>query len=133
MKQRSTETPESVLKFAPAELAPHPFASPQAFASMDMLGGDMDPTDQSGRAVVALLQQAAAVSNENCDRAMSMAHKLSVQLRTAEDQIAQLRAELEHFQGRATRAEEWLQVIRKEIEERLLVPRLPAQPNQLLQ
>src|ERR1700745_1292544 len=109
MKQRSTETPEAVLKFAPAELAP------QSFASMEKLG-DMDPTDQSGRAVVALLQQAAAVSNENCDRAMSMAHKLSVQLRTAEDQIAQLRAELEHFQGRATRAEEWLQVIRKEIE-----------------
>jgi chromosome segregation ATPase len=133
MKQRSTETPEAALKFAPAELAPQSFASPQAFASMEKLGGDMDPTDQSGRAVVALLQQAAAVSNENCDRAMSMAHKLSVQLRTAEDQIAQLRAELEHFQGRATRAEEWLQVIRKEIEERLLVPRLPAQPNQLLQ
>ena len=127
MKQRSTETPEAVLKFAPPELAP------QSFASMEKLGGDMDPTDQSGRAVVALLQQAAAVSNENCDRAMSMAHKLSVQLRSAEDQIAQLRAELEHFQGRATRAEEWLQVIRKEIEERLLVPRLPAQPNQLLQ
>jgi hypothetical protein len=126
MKQRSTETPEAVLKFAPAELAP------QSFASMEKLG-DMDPTDQSGRAVVALLQQAAAVSNENCDRAMSMAHKLSVQLRTAEDQIAQLRAELEHFQGRATRAEEWLQVIRKEIEERLLVQRLPTQANQLLQ
>jgi chromosome segregation ATPase len=126
MKQRSTETPETVLKLAPAELAP------QAFASKEKLGSEMDPTDQSGRAVVALLQQAAAVSNENCDRAMSMAHKLSVQLRTAEDQIAQLRAELEHFQARATRAEEWLQVIRKEIEERLLVPRLPAQANQPL-
>ena len=127
MKPRSTETPETVVKFASPELAP------QAFASKEPSGGDLDPTDQSGRAVVALLQQAAALSHENCDRAMSMAHKLSVQLRTAEDQIAQLRAELEHFQGRATRAEEWLQVIRKEIEERLLVPRLPAQPNQLLQ
>jgi hypothetical protein len=123
MKQRSTETPETVLKFASPELAP------QAFAAKDKLGGDLDPTDQSGRAVVALLQQAAALSNENCDRAMSMAHKLSVQLRTAEDQIAQLRAELEHFQDRAARAEEWLQLIRKEIEERLLVQRLPAQAS----
>ena len=127
MKPRSTETPETVVKFAAPDLPP------QSFTSKEQRGGDLDPTDQSGRAVIALLQQAAALSHENCDRAMSMAHKLSVQLRTAEDQIAQLRAELEHFQGRATRAEEWLQVIRKEIEERLLVPRLPAQPNQLLQ
>jgi hypothetical protein len=126
MKQRSTETPEAILKFAPKEF-------PAKETAREKPGDTNDPTDQSGRAVIALLQQAASLSHENCDRAMSMAHKLSVQLRTAEDQIAQLRAELEHFQGRAMRAEEWLQVIRKEIEERLLTPRLPAQANQLLQ
>ena len=116
MKQRVTETPEAVLKFAPK----------------DRPSDDNDPTDQSGRAVVALLQQAASQSNDTCERAMSLAHKLSVQLRAAEDQINQLRGQLEFFQNRATRAEEWLQVIRKEIEETMLVTRVPARPDQTL-
>jgi len=89
MKQRVTDTPEAVLKFAPK----------------DRPSDDNDPTDQSGRAVVALLQQAASQSNDTCERAMSLAHKLSVQLRAAEDQINQLRGQLEFFQNRATRAE----------------------------
>jgi len=88
MKQRVTDTPEAVLKFAPK----------------DRPSDDNDPTDQSGRAVVALLQQAASQSNDTCERAMSLAHKLSVQLRAAEDQINQLRGQLEFFQNRATAA-----------------------------
>ena len=117
MKQRATETPDAILKFA----------------SKDRPGDDNDPTDQSGRAVVALLQQAASQSNDTCERTMSLAHKLSVQLRAAEDQINQLRGQLAFFQDRASRAEEWLQVIRKEIEETLLIPRVPARPDQTLQ
>lgn len=116
MKQRVTETPDAVLKFAPKE----------------RLADDNDPTEQSGRAVVALLQQAATQSNETCERAMSLAHKLSVQLRAAEDQINQLRGQVAFFEDRATRAEQWLQVIRKEIEETLLVPRVPVRPDQTL-
>ena len=116
MKQRATDAPEAALKFAPK----------------DRPSDDNDPTDQSGRAVVALLQQAASQSNDTCERAMSLAHKLSVQLRAAEDQINQLRGQLAFFQDRATRAEEWLQVIRKEIEETMLVPRVPARPDQTL-
>jgi chromosome segregation ATPase len=116
MKPRSTETPEAVLKLA-----------------KDRPSDDNDPTDQSGRAVVALLQQAATMTTESTERAMTLAHKLSVKLRDAEDQISELRNQLQHFQSRATRAEEWLQVIRKEIEERLLVPRVPARPEQTLQ
>jgi hypothetical protein len=115
MRQRSTDAPEAVLKFAPKD-------KPR----------DEDPTDESGRAVVALLQQAANQTNDTCDRAMALAHKLSVQLRSAEDQIHQLRGQLEHYQNRASRAEEWLLVIRKEIEERLLVSRVPARPDQTL-
>src|SRR3979411_2389155 len=114
MKQRVTDPPEAVLKFAPKERP----------------SDDNDPTDQSGRAVVALLQQAASQSNDTCERAMSLAHKLSVQLRAAEDQINQLRGQLEFFQNRATRAEEWLQVSRKEIRATILGTRVAARRAQ---
>jgi len=106
MNQRSTNTPEQVLKFAPKE-------KPR---------DDRDATDQAGHALVAMLQQAANLSNDNCDRAMTLAHKLSMQLRAAEDRINQLQAEVEHFQSRAVRAEGWLQVVQKEIEEKLIAP-----------
>jgi cell division septum initiation protein DivIVA len=43
-------------------------------------------------------------------------------LRTAEDRISQLETEIEQAQDRADRAETWLQVIRKEIEEKLIAP-----------
>ena|SRR5262249_27953797 len=65
-----------------------------------------DPIDQAGHAVVAMLHQAAHLSEENLQRAMSMAHKVSVQLRAAEDRIAQLQGEVEHLQKRANRAEQ---------------------------
>src|SRR5262249_20449320 len=38
-------------------------------------------TDDSGRTIVALLQKAADMANEDCKRAMDLAHKLSFQLR----------------------------------------------------
>jgi hypothetical protein len=115
MDKRSTNGPEPVLTFAPKDKA-----------------RDDDPTDQSGRAVVAMLQQAANLSNENCDRAMSLAHKLSIQLRAAEDRINQLQADVEHFQHRAAHAENWLRMIEKEIEKKLLAPRPVPGPDRAL-
>jgi hypothetical protein len=50
-------------------------------------------------------------------------HKLSMQLRAAEDRINQLEAEVELLRDRAVRAERWLQIIQKEIEEKLIAPR----------
>ncbi len=44
--------------------------------------------------IVAKIQRAADLSNENCDRAMTLAHKLSMELRAAEDRINQLEAEV---------------------------------------
>jgi hypothetical protein len=41
-------------------------------------------------ALVAKLQQAASLANENCDRATALAHKLSAQLRAAQSRINQL-------------------------------------------
>src|SRR5712691_6441196 len=49
-----------------------------------------DPSDPR---FVAKLQQAANLANENCDRALALAHKLSTQLREAQDRINQLELE----------------------------------------
>jgi len=115
MDKRSTDTPEQIAQFVPK----------------DRPRND-DPADQSGRAVVAMLQQAANLSNENCDRAMTLAHKLSIQLRAAEDRINQLQADVEHFQHRAAHAENWLRVIEKEIEKKLIAPRSGSGPDRAL-
>ena len=79
-----------------------------------------DPIDQAGHAVVAMLHQAAHLSEENVQRAMSMAHRLSIKLRAAKDRIAQLHEEVEHLQDRANRAEQWLETIKREIEDNLI-------------
>ena len=77
-----------------------------------------DPMDRSGRAIIALLQQAADEATSNCDRAMDLAHKLSMQLRAAEDRIRELDAEMRHYHDRAQRAEQWLARIYKDIEDK---------------
>ena len=51
---------------------------------------------------------------------MTVAHRLSLELRTAEDRIRELEGEVEP--SRATRAEQWLGTIKKEIEDTLIVP-----------
>ena len=58
--------------------------------------------DQSGHAILAMLQEAGR------------------RLEAAEDRINQLKTEIEHLQDRAVRAEMWLQLIQKEIEEKLI-------------
>ncbi len=66
-----------------------------------------DPMDDAGSAIVAMLQEASGLAR---------------QLRAAEDRIDQLETEIEHAQDRAVRAETWLQLIQKEIEDRLIAP-----------
>src|SRR5437879_4617485 len=53
---------------------------------------DPDPA-AADPAFVAKLQQTANLANENCDRAMALAHKLSAQLREAQSRINQLELE----------------------------------------
>ena len=76
MDQRATDKPEQVLKFAP-----------KAHASDSRL-------DEAGKAIVTQIQRAADLANEDCDRAMSLAHKLSMELRASEDQTHQCRPRL---------------------------------------
>jgi hypothetical protein len=114
MDENRADTPEQVIEFAPK-------GGPRSYTPL---------VDEAGEAIIAKLQKAADLSNENCDRAMKLAHKLSMQLRAAEDRINQLEAEVELFRDRAVRAERWLQTIQKEIEERLIAPRSASGESQ---
>ena len=106
MNQRATDT-EQVLKFAPKEKASNRVAQ----------------LDDAGQAIVAQIRLAADLTKGDCDRAMSLAHKLSMELRGAEDRTQQMAREVEHWRDRAARAEQWLQTIQQEIEEKLLARR----------
>jgi TolA-binding protein len=72
--------------------------------------------------VIGLLKEAADITEENIERAMTVAHRLSLELRTAEDRIRELEGEVERLESRATRAEQWLGAIKKEIEDTLIAP-----------
>ena len=85
--------PEKVVPFAPSA------------RELQQRQHDADPLDRSGHAIVAMLQDAVDVAQQNCERAMDIAHKLSVKLREAEDRIAQLEGDIRHYQERAARAE----------------------------
>ena len=86
---------------------------------------DAHLTDRAGEGLLALLHEAATFSSQECDRVMDVAHDLSRQLALAQDRIERLQDEVDHFRGRATGAEKWLELIGKEVEERLLRPMWP--------
>jgi hypothetical protein len=89
-----------------------------------------DQVDKSGQAIISLLDTAARTAKEDCDRAFELAHKLSLQLREAEDRATALQSQVEHFQDRALKAENWMLRIYKEIEERFLAEREGARQEQ---
>ena len=73
--------------------------------------------DDSGRAIIAMLQEAADMAKNDCARAMDLAHKLTLQLRAAEERALELEAEAAHFRDRATHVEDWLVRIHREVEQ----------------
>ena len=91
------------------------------FAPQQKRRAEFEPIDQAGHAVIDLLQEAADIAEENIERAMT-AHRLGLELRTAEDRIRELEGEVERLESRATRAEQWLDTIKKEIEDTLITP-----------
>ena len=109
MNQRA---PDKVIPFAPAHRE---------------RPNDGDPLDRSGQEIISMLQEAVNVAQQNCERAMDVAHKLSLQLRNAEDRIAQLEGDIRHYQDRATRAEKWMHRIHAEVEDRFF--KNGASPN----
>jgi hypothetical protein len=74
------------------------------------------------QSILILLQRAARIAEENKQRALSVAHELSLQLRSAEGRIKDLEADVRHYRDRADRAEKWLYQIAQEIEQRFFAP-----------
>jgi hypothetical protein len=103
MSNRSAAVAEAVVPFAPK--------------LNDRTG---DQLDRAGQAIVGLLHQAASTAEANNQQAIDMAHKLSAQLRAAEDRIREFEAKVHHHQDRADRAERWLYQISVEIEQNFL-------------
>jgi hypothetical protein len=101
MTAHASEKPATVVPFAPT--------------SKGQAQGNI-VADDSGRTIVALLQRAAELAKDDCSRAMDLAHKLSFQLRAAEEKARELEAEAAHFRDRAARAEAWLLRIHSEVE-----------------
>jgi len=79
---------------------------------------DSDPLDRAGNALLSMLNQAAAITEENSKRALDVAHELSDRLRAAEDRIRELEADILYYKDRADRADQWLHHISVEIEQR---------------
>jgi TolA-binding protein len=102
------------------------------FAPQQKPRAEFEPIDQAGHAVIALLQKAADIAEENIERAMTVAHRLGLELRTAEDRIRELEGEVERLESRATRAEQWLGTIKKEIEDTIIAPMEARSKQQVL-
>ncbi len=105
----SVQTPErsaSVVALAPKK--GHPNAAMQA--------------DDAGHSIISMLQKAADMAKEDCERAMDLAHKLSSQLRAAEERARELEAEAIHFRDRAAHAEDWLAHIHSHVEKTFFRP-----------
>ena len=74
--------------------------------------------DQSGSAIIALLQQAAAAAQADYEHAAQTAHQLVMQLRAAEDRAEKLQEQVKQMEQHALQAEKWLHRIHGEIEDR---------------
>ena len=81
------------------------------------VGGHPDGLDRAGSAVLGMLRRAATAAEENTQSALALAHRLSMQLREAEDRIKELEADRMRQKDRADRAEQWLRQISTEIKQ----------------
>ena len=92
----------------------------ESVAQDRMATSDGDQLETAGQAILKLLHKAADATEGNRRQALATAQKLASQLRAAEDRIAELEAEVQHYRGKSERAEDWLHKISAEIEDRLL-------------
>jgi hypothetical protein len=79
---------------------------------------ETDALENAGSAVFEAIRRAAASAEEKTQLALGVAHKTALQLRTAEERIEKLEAEVQQSQARAHRAERWLHKVAAEIEQR---------------
>ena len=96
------------------------FVIPFGHAPKNAGSNEAAQLDNAGQAIMRLLHKAAGVAEANSQQALDMAQKLSHQLRAAEDRIAELEADVQTYQERADRAEQWLHKIYTDVEERFI-------------
>jgi hypothetical protein len=77
-----------------------------------------DELDRAGHAILGVLRQAVGASEAKYQQAVETTHKLSAQLRSAEDRIKELEARVRHHEAKAERAEKWLYQISVEVEQK---------------
>ena len=92
MSVQSREPPDAVVKFAPKR-GERRNGVPQDNSARE----NSIPADDAGNGILALLHKAAESVNQDCARAMDLAHKLSFQLRAAEERARELEADANHF------------------------------------
>jgi hypothetical protein len=90
------------------------------FAPINATSDNADQLDKAGQTILKLLHKAAGVAEANSKHALDMAQKLSHQLRAAEGRIAELEAEVQLYQDKSDRAEQWLHKVYTDIEDRFL-------------
>ena len=111
MSVQSREATDAVVEFAPKRGAGRNNSGNNGARENSI------PADDAGNGIVALLHKAAESAKEDCARAMDLAHKLSFQLRAAEERARELEAEANRFRDRAAVAENWLAVIHDEVQQ----------------
>jgi hypothetical protein len=92
MGVQAGETPSSVSAFAPKKGRPDPTEGHAATTIV---------ADDAGHGIIALLQKAADMAKSDCDRAMSLAHKLSLQVRAVEERAHDSEARASEAEERA--------------------------------
>jgi len=98
------------------------YESESACAPTPKNGGsnEADQLEAAGQTILRLLHKAAGVAEANSHQALDMAKKLSHELRSAEEKIAWLEAQVRSYQDKAERAEQWLHKIYTEVEEQFI-------------
>jgi chromosome segregation ATPase len=91
--------------------------APDTSAAVIEFPQNSDPLERAGQDVLTKLHRAAQIAEESTQQAIAISHKLSGQLRAAEDRIRELEGEYWTYRHRAERAEGWLQRISQEIDQ----------------
>jgi hypothetical protein len=90
---------------------------PDTSAAVIEFSQGSDPLERAGQDVLTKLHRAAKVAEESTQQAIAISHKLSGQLRAAEDRIREIEGEYWTYRHRAERAEGWLRRISQEIDQ----------------
>jgi len=82
--------------------------------------GKTDQLDAAGHSILRLIGKAVGITEEYTQDVVKAAEKVARELHAARDRIADLEEELLVHRDRADRAEQWLDKIYKEIDEKFV-------------